>query len=182
MGRWRDGLFDCFDVGFCHAQFWLAIFCRPVALGQILTRMKLDWSGTPIHDKKIFLSAFKVMLIAFIIYSVMDTALDMLLYPYLTGEYEDVPSWAMPLDAAHQILKMSYGVFVLVITVRARHYIRKKYQIPEESCQGCEDCCCAFFCSVCTVCQMARHTADYQEYKASCCSETGLGPLAPEVV
>ena len=33
-----------------------------------------------------------------------------------------------------------------------------------------------FWCSCCTVAQMARHTADYETYAARCCSDTGLPP------
>lgn len=31
------------------------------------------------------------------------------------------------------------------------------------------------------VCQMAHHTADYERYKALCCTETGMDDEAPEV-
>ena len=40
----------------------------------------------------------------------------------------------------------------------------------------------SFWCSPCTICQIGRHTADYSQYNLNCCSETGLDPMAPEVV
>lgn len=118
--------------------------------------------------------------------------MDYITYPYKTGEYneetgqyvlpDNIPSWVSIVDGIHQALSFIYGLFVLVVLIRTRKYIRTKYQIPENSCQGCEDCCCSFWCGPCTICQIGRHTADYSRYSASCCSETGLDPMAPEVV
>lgn len=194
MGRWRDGLFDCLSLGICHSQCWLTFCCRPIALGQVMTRMKLDWSATPLNGRQAVLSAFKVMVLTFVVYMAIDTTFDVVLFPYFTGEYDEatgefvipqnIPTWATSLDMIQQFFSLIYAIFILVILMRTRAHIREKYQIPEENCQGCEDCCCSIFCSACTICQMARHTADYsqQGYSASCCSETGLDPRAPEVV
>ena len=27
VGKWKDGLFACFDIGPCHATNWIAVFC-----------------------------------------------------------------------------------------------------------------------------------------------------------
>jgi hypothetical protein len=35
------------------------------------------------------------------------------------------------------------------------------------------------WCSCCTVAQVARHTGNYEDYPASCFTETGLSPGAP---
>lgn len=167
--------------------------CKPLALGQILSRMKLDWSGSPLNGRTALMSAFQVMLLTFIVYNTVDMTIYYITYPYVaaaeydeaTGMYtlpENVPSWALHLDTVRESLTLLYSIFILIIMMRTRAHIRQKYQIPEQSCQGCEDCCCSFWCSACTVCQMARHTADYKTYKASCCSETGLESMAPEVV
>mmetsp|Transcript_36848 Transcript_36848/g.88879 ORF Transcript_36848/g.88879 Transcript_36848/m.88879 type:complete len:345 (+) Transcript_36848:195-1229(+) len=40
---------------------------------------------------------------------------------------------------------------------------------------GWEDICCAIWCQLCTVAQMARHTADYEEKRAVCCNAVGVG-------
>jgi TPP-dependent indolepyruvate ferredoxin oxidoreductase alpha subunit len=66
--------------------------------------------------------------------------------------------------------------------MRLRAYVRHKYRIREELCTGCEDCCCTYWCAPCVICQTARHTADYNEYPAHLCTETGLADDAPEVV
>ena len=94
------------------------------------------------------------------------------------------PMWVAVLDSFETLIEVSFGILVLVILIRTRSYIRKKYGIPEAAkCpRGCEDCCCSFWLSPCVICQLARHTADYREYSAGCCTETGLDSGAPEVV
>jgi len=39
---------------------------------------------------------------------------------------------------------------------------------------GWEDVCCAIWCQFCVLGQMARHTVDYGERKAACCSVSGV--------
>jgi Cys-rich protein (TIGR01571 family) len=71
------------------------------------------------------------------------------------------------------------SILLIVLILRTRMYIRNIYSIPGNC---CKDCCAAFWCSMCTVCQMARHTADYYAYDAACCTETGLPDHAPPFV
>jgi Cys-rich protein (TIGR01571 family) len=89
-----------------------------------------------------------------------------------------------------QIVFIVFGLFIrfihwlilLIVTMKLRSYIRAKYHIPEKSCVGCEDFCCAFWCLPCAICQLARHTADYHKYSAACCTDTGLAIGTPLVV
>ncbi len=97
--------------------------------------------------------------------------------PWITDE--DILAIVSGLD---QLIGLLWFVFVLVLITKTRQHIRAKYSIPEKECKGCEDCCCGFWCGCCTIAQMARHTADYENYAARCCSETGLGPNAPTLV
>lgn len=66
----------------------------------------------------------------------------------------------------------------IVLVYRVRQNIRHKYAIPVNNrCfLGCEDICYSTFCTVCAITQMARHTAEYDTYRAHCCSATGLPP------
>jgi Cys-rich protein (TIGR01571 family) len=80
------------------------------------------------------------------------------------------------------IINIAYAIFAIYLIAITRYRIRSRYGIPEQNCRGCEDCCCALWCYCCTVSQMARHTADYDNYAAKCCSETGLGRNAPSIV
>lgn len=68
-----------------------------------------------------------------------------------------------------------FALFYMVnLTRKVRSSIRNKYQIPEGRCEGTEDCLCATFCMPCAICQMGRHTADFDTYRATCCTATGL--------
>uniref|UniRef100_A0A7S0KAE7 Uncharacterized protein n=2 Tax=Leptocylindrus aporus TaxID=1398097 RepID=A0A7S0KAE7_9STRA len=42
VGRWRDGLCECFKHGICHAWCCLNCWCMVLGLGQLLNRMGLD--------------------------------------------------------------------------------------------------------------------------------------------
>eukprot|EP00804_Cyclotella_cryptica_P003079 CCRYP_006066-RA/>CCRYP_006066-RA protein AED:0.38 eAED:0.37 QI:0/0/0/1/0.33/0.25/4/0/192 len=84
---------------------------------------------------------------------------------------------------AHYIVSqwlLVYMVLLIWLLCKTHGHIRNKYKIP--SAHGCEDCCCAFWCTCCTVAQMAWHTGDYETYQGMCCSETGLPPDAPSIV
>ena len=45
-GAWRDSLWNCCAFGPCHSHFLNSWFCRSVLIGQLLTRMKMDWLGS----------------------------------------------------------------------------------------------------------------------------------------
>ncbi len=83
------------------------------------------------------------------------------------------------------VLNVLFLFHLLKLVKNTRESIRDKYQIPESTCIGCEDCMCATFCMSCTICQMGRHTADFDTYNGNCCSRTGLPgqvELAPSAV
>ena len=67
-----------------------------------------------------------------------------------------------------------YLFYFQKLVKNTREAIRVKYQIPETQCIGCEDCLCSTFCMSCTICQMGRHTADFDTYNGTCCTQTGL--------
>mmetsp|Transcript_40159 Transcript_40159/g.84364 ORF Transcript_40159/g.84364 Transcript_40159/m.84364 type:complete len:363 (+) Transcript_40159:303-1391(+) len=92
-----------------------------------------------------------------------------------------------------------FGLYILYLLITLRATLRHVYNIPEESCLCCyqmgvcgnnprngickswtgvpigwEDICCAFWCQLCIVAQMARHTVDYEEKKAVFCNDVGM--------
>ena len=71
-------------------------------------------------------------------------------------------------------VNVSYVLFVVYLTSATRGSLREKYYIRESRFHDLEDCCCATFCLPCAVCQMARHTGNYDEYEGVCCNDTGL--------
>ena len=77
-------------------------------------------------------------------------------------------------QGALAFVNIAYLLFVVYVTSATRGSLREKYYIRESRFHDLEDCCCATFCLPCSVCQMARHTADYDEYEGVCCNDTGL--------
>lgn len=185
-GEWRDGIWHCFSIGLCSVQCCLTYWCMPIALGQVMTRLDLNWVASPRPaDTSNTMSAFAFMVILVIVYAVGDMILALAAGPIdvqalETGE-EPSPTTAA-LQSVRQMWEFVFGVFVLVVVCRTRQYVRGRYSIPP-TCgdDTTEDCCCACCCGPCTVCQMARHTADYRQYhKGACCTPTGL--VSPQVV
>jgi len=192
IGRWRDDLCDCFRHGICHPMLWSACFCRLIALGQVMERMKLNWCG----DEGIpFLCAvrpFRVLVFCqtFVIgrmiwvyciaFSQQSAASSSSSSAY---DYQvDSSSTTGPFYNFVYASGFVIVIFFICLTAKTRRRIRDRYDIRETQCHGCEDCCCAYWCGCCTIAQMARHTTDYDVYTAKCCSETGLSPDAPDML
>ena len=72
------------------------------------------------------------------------------------------------------LVNVAMVAFAIYSTAATRAAIREKYMIREQRCYDLEDFVCATFCMPFTICQMARHTADYTKHEAKCCTETGL--------
>lgn len=192
VGGWRDDTFDCFRLGICHPSLCLSFFFTPCALGQVMTRMKLDKMGFPTSSpaRSRGMSTFRFLFFLTFVYIVVYGSLDIVLTPYqptydinedgdLSKVEPDVPDWARVLFIVYHIIHYAFALYILVLMFRTRNYIRAKYFINDNV---CSDCLCSYFCGCCTVSQMLRHTADYSKHDSVCCSEDGLGPLAPEVV
>jgi Cys-rich protein (TIGR01571 family) len=196
-GRWRDGLCDCCRYGCCHPQCCLTWWCRPCALGQVLTRFHLNWYGKSVYEQG--RSAFFILFWLYFVYLVVSGSLSFVIGLFSPDEetaaedefgfggglsdLENVPAWVNALSTARDLLEMALFIFMLVVTIRMRRFLRDRYRIPERfCCIGCEDFCCAFWCMPCTICQMGRHTADYGTYHGRCCAEDGLADGVPAVV
>ena len=147
-----------------------------------MTRMDLNWLGDyrdPDSQQPIRISAFKVVMLILTIF---------LGGLYVTSQnlVEEMLELELPMPMFLP-LNMSwwhflFWVYCFVLVMKTRSYIRRKYSIPEQSCYGFEDCFCAFFCLPLTICHMARHTADYDTYRATYCTENGLPANAPMIV
>jgi Cys-rich protein (TIGR01571 family) len=185
-GRWRDGFCDCCAFGCCHPMCCLSFWCTACALGQVLHRNKLDMLGGPTSNGQApGTSAFKIFFAITIVVIVGDIIISALIggnsssstssYNSETGQYES----SAEANFNGGFLRGILSLFCFVVTMRMRSYIRGKYAIPGGC---CEDCCCSFWCTPCTVCQISRHTADFNAHPAACCSDNGLNPGAPDVV
>lgn len=151
--KWRDGLCS-FTSHCCNPLCLLGCFVYPIAAAQVMTRFRMNLLAQPGKGKGY--STFRIIaLVSLLVGSIAQ-------YYYLVGALFTV-----------------YSAFILMQT---RAYIREQYQIPATQCGDCEDVCCVMWCAPCTVCQMARHTANYNAHPASCCTATGLPPMAPSIV
>ncbi|KAL7548881.1 hypothetical protein ACHAWF_012144 [Thalassiosira exigua] len=180
VGGWRDGICDCFQLGVCHPTLWNSWCCPLILAGQVMHRLKLTWFGNPAAAEQTS-ATFHILLRITVAYFFVTELLKWLPVEYF-DEYGQLTTAGLAVMYTRDILNLLFTFFTVVVVYKTRKHIREKYSIPEAQCAGCEDCCCAAFCTCCAVAQMARHTADYDTYPALCCSETGLGPHAPAIV
>eukprot|EP00571_Detonula_confervacea_P012178 CAMPEP_0172296826 /NCGR_PEP_ID=MMETSP1058-20130122/22_1 /TAXON_ID=83371 /ORGANISM="Detonula confervacea, Strain CCMP 353" /LENGTH=263 /DNA_ID=CAMNT_0013005887 /DNA_START=174 /DNA_END=965 /DNA_ORIENTATION=+ len=179
VGHWKDSLCDCCQLGCCHPVFWNAYCCPLILLGQVMTRLKLTWlakDGSIAQTTRTFRTMVAITVgwislrLILNIVQAQNAPLDENGQPTDAYLYYVGTSWA---------LSVIFIIFIVGVVAKTRQRIRQTYGIPEQSCGGCEDCCCAYWCTCCTISQMARHTADYETYAGQCCSDTGLPPHAP---
>jgi Cys-rich protein (TIGR01571 family) len=176
----------------------LACWCTPLVLGQVMTRVELNACGVPLLGRKTPCSAFKVIAIFWLVYvfanSISKQVIKSIDQPFFyPKDWEEIfnnhnntqpddktaGSNEFTANDGRQLLGFVIFLFTLYLLTRTRMYVRDLYNIPG-SC--CADCCTSFWCPPCSVCQMARHTADYHAYGSVCCTETGLPDQAPQYV
>ena len=92
----------------------------------------------------------------------------------------DIRNQKLFLQILRGVIDWTFWLYVVIVILRTRKAVRRRYAIPEEFC--CSDlicvCCCRWF----TVMQFGRHTADYDKYRSVCCSATGLPDQHPDIV
>lgn len=134
-----------------------------------MTRTGLDWQAKPANKFVSSLSCTNMTVVFFFWIAMNASAALMFVVRWQRGQDLEVDFYA-PIVA----LNVLFLFYLLKLVKNTRAVIRDKYQIPENTCIGCEDCMCATFCMSCTICQMGRHTADFDTYSGTCCSSTGL--------
>jgi len=137
-----------------------------------MTRLKYDFLGRPRSKDA---SPFAVMTSIVIMWGTLNIA--------IFAAYNFKWSQGMELSIADMcalvFVNVAMWAFSIYATTATRASIREKYMIQEHRCYDLEDFFCATFVMPCTICQMARHTADYTRHEAVCCTETGLEDGAP---
>ena len=76
-------------------------------------------------------------------------------HPYSNAD----PSKVMSKVKLFLVLMLLYVTITICVIAKTRQLVRARYHIPEKDCAGCEDCCCASFCTCCTLLQMEQQTA-----------------------
>jgi len=185
-GRWKDDLFDCCKHGPCHPSLLCACCCQLILLGQVMTRLKLNWLGDsePYGAKN---NTCRIMVLITFLFGIWGMVFnstindDQNIEVIALDDYDTVETIETITIDDTQSGWYNFGInlhfaFVLFLTWKVRKYIRAKNQIPEKNCVGCEDFCCSLWCGCCVLSQVARQTADYDQEKAQCCSVTGVHP------
>lgn len=144
-------------------------------MAQVMQRLRLTWLGEPGPDAATQ-NTFKVVLTLVICYIFFTIFLEM---AEGSSNYYDAPAWISTVRFLGGVMFTIYSVYALMKT---RESVRAKYSIPEERCAGFEDLCCSVWCSCCVASQMARHTGEYETYKGTFCSDTGLAAGTPSIV
>jgi hypothetical protein len=141
------------------------MFMHLVALAQVMKRFNLLISGkqgTPKQGKR----TFWMLVIMFL----LNIAYINLIQNLIQKEVIGIPLG----NALYSFVPVLFSIFLIYLVGVTRNFIRQRYQIPERNCIGCEDCVCALCFPCCTISQMARHTTDYDTYRAVWFSDTGL--------
>jgi len=162
IGGWRNRLFGCCDV-MTQSTFWMGIFCTPVLMAQLITRLKLTWNGREGPPEETSLSFNRLVLSLVFTMSVF---------------------WIPIMGSV--CLFVYYLVVIVYVGSHVRSYMRRKYKIPSTLPTRCgdriDDVCMMLFCGCCSSIQMARHTHDDKDYPGHGCTTTGLEFDAPEIV
>jgi len=168
-GEWRDGLFECFRHGICHPMCIMSTLFNLVAVGQIMTRMKLNWKGEEGSPEQVT-TTYKKLVLIYIASLVVAVVYNN--YNMYNRKEEDPPEGLGYL--VYKIVHVAILVYTIIVIARTRAIIRAESNIPEKNNGGCEDIVCATFCQCCTVAQMGRHTANYDVVQARFFTSDGL--------
>lgn len=197
IGRWRNHLFGCCDV-VTQATFWTGLFCAPVLIAQLVTRLDLSYKGHPALDAKrpttqtVFGEAVEEASLSY--NKIMLSFVAVL----CIGNF--LPLFGLIIVAVYVVLLVAY------VGGNIRRSMRRRYRIPHsvpvfQACRqyfcrrtagtsadevvagGClEDCLFMLCCGWCSLIQMARHTHNDKEYPGYCCTTTGLEAGAPKIL
>ena len=184
VGGWKDGIMNFCAFGPFHSSLCLSLCCPLISLGQIFTRLGLNWNVQPSDNPRSHL-AFKVMVSISVFYF---TVLNLLSDPFNGSQI-----------ASHNIYLL-HLFFVAILAGKTRAYIRNAYDIPATVSKSAADICsidestippvvdcmedyvCSCVCAPCVISQMNRHTAMYDTYDSSYCSSNGMPKYAPMMV
>lgn len=157
--NWKDSICNCCAHGCCHPAIICGLCFPMIAIAQVMRRLQLNLCGskTTIGQSRCTFYLILTLYIACI-----------------------VGIGVFHRDRVIQAISTAYVSFLLYLIFITRRHIRKKDMIRNRCL--CEDCCVTWFLPQLAICQMARHTAEYDLYVSNFCSETGLPERAPSLV
>jgi len=176
--KWRHSLCSCFNIICSSFLFWVTLFLPCVTLGQLMQRMGMNSLG--FRTKNNYKNTCMTVVVFAILINLI--ALNCIFYYVVTED--------------SLLLYIGGGVIFFgnlvnyYWRVRLRMEIRNKFELPGSSCCPilCKDCgyssdlATSFFCSLCSLIQIGRHTHDERIFKYHANSHTGLRSDAPTIV
>jgi len=170
----------------------------PVAAGQVMSRMGLDWTGKPARTPGQAAAAFTIIMGIVLTYYAVRIPLGITFNIVANDDDEEEDSSSNEGsdkddddddedgDFVSLLILIWFSLFWVVMCIlltRVRKTVRERYGIPanklgevwEDPIVSC--CCCCFSAG-----QMLRHTTEYDTYPATCCTRTGIPPTAPSIV
>lgn len=174
VGKWRTTLCSCWcdNEVICTSIPWMACCCNAILLGQLMTRLRLNWCGR--EDDEAAVRTFGIIVsISFVCLLLCALGVGFFVAPF-------------------------FLIWLVVLATRIRNHLRHHYHIPPHRHFACgggsdkddgsdswggvmEDLCCSLWCSCCSSIQMIQQTHDTINYPYECFSPTGLPTFAPVV-
>lgn len=177
IGRWKDDLFACTRHGVCHPSCLNACFCGLVLLGQVMTRLKMNWMAQPAPPEEVkntFRNMVIVTVVMFVTMSMTAPKFDV----DADDEFGNPTVVQEDPSFMNNLLRLIYLVYSVYVTMKVRKAVRERDSIPTARCGNFEDVLCAYFCGCCTFSQMARQTANYDDEEAAFFTPDGLSVTA----
>ena len=152
QGEWTDGVCNCCsDCGLCCCGLW----CYPTLTGQIYER----FARSGLFERLPGATCVSVAALIWLLLVAGD-----ILYGIPSDD-------GVVMYIGGSLLFLGFLV-TLTVVCTVRRAVRQRDDIPASCCGDAEDCCCAFWCQQCSICQLFRHEQirceDYQ-----LCSPTG---------
>mmetsp|Transcript_39446 Transcript_39446/g.43623 ORF Transcript_39446/g.43623 Transcript_39446/m.43623 type:complete len:249 (+) Transcript_39446:66-812(+) len=181
--EFKHSLCSCCETCPCPCLWAFCCYFDVIFLGQILQRMKLNFLGQPTSEqptseqpsgKRNTCTIF--LLIWIVIFTIQGIAGATTTRIDAEGDADDgsivynLPGFYI-LSATNVII----STFLTVAATLARNHLRKKKNIEGICCKGdgcLDDCCCVYWCPLCTYIQMHRETAGNEKFDLT--TQTGL--------
>jgi len=192
--EWRDGLWDIYTHGVCHPLLFLSFgapicksekksaqhnsflvavsltevtfFLDAVALGQVMTRLKLNWIGVPSNEAGTNAVFRKLGTLVTIWATVNIGAVSSYVYAFVY-----IKPYLELVVMAVVMTNLWFYSFCVFVTGNTRQYLREIYNIQDGA--GSDYLLAAIYMPF-SIAQMGRHTADYNSLQGRLCTDTGL--------
>lgn len=150
-GQWSAGIFDCFD--FCMPNCCMASFCPCVTAAQVASRVGFKYMSV------LLVFGIAIALDLFLYIMTLATIHNDDTYAYYSyGYYYYYSESKTRLTAWGYIgFVLTIAVFIMIWQLRTR--VRTAFQLPGSP---VGDCCLSFWCSCCSLAQMATHVKSYK--------------------